>query len=90
GIPPVLHHGLRAGGRRLGSGQGDRARRRRRARRGRRRHRHRHHLRQGHRVRHAPARDARRDHVDPVAGLRAHRGVLLLRAGRGPHRVLPL
>jgi hypothetical protein len=55
--------------------QGDRARRRRRARRDRRRHRHRHHLRQGHRVGHPPARDARRDHVDPVARLRAHRGV---------------
>ena len=62
--------------------QGHRARRRRRPRRRRRRRRHRHHLRQGHRVGDPPARDARRDHLDPVARLRAHRGVLLLRPRR--------
>ena len=70
--------------------QGHRPRRRRRSRRRGRRRRHRLHLRQGDRVRHPPARDARRDHVDPVAGLRAHRGLLLLRPRRRPAGLLPL
>ena len=69
---------------------GDRARRRRGRRRGGRRRRHRHAVRQGDRVGDPPAGDARRDHLDPVAGLRAHRGVLLLRPGRRLHRLLPL
>ena len=43
------------------------------------RHRHRHHLRQGDRVGHPPARDARRDHEHPVARLRPHRGDRVLR-----------
>ena len=53
---------------------GARDRGRRRPRRGRRRRRHRHDLRQGDRVGDPPAGDARRDHRDPVAGLRADRG----------------
>ena len=76
--------GVRAQGR-----QGHRPRHRRRPRHHRPRHRRRLHLRQGHRVGDPPARDARRDHLDPVAGLRAHRGDRVLRLHLRPHRLLP-
>ncbi|CAA9527159.1 MAG: ATP synthase F0 sector subunit c, partial [uncultured Solirubrobacteraceae bacterium] len=54
------------------------------------RRRHRLHLRQGDRVGHPPAGDEGRDHLDPVARLRPHRGVRLLRPRRRPARLLPL
>ena len=69
--------------------QGHRPRRRRRIGHHRPRHRRRVHLRQGHRVGDPPARDARRDHLDPVAGLRADRGDRVLRVHLRPDRVLP-
>ena len=76
--------GVRAQGR-----QGDRARHRRRPRHDRPGHRRRLHLRQGHRVGDPPARDARRDHLDPVARLRTDRGDRVLRVHLRPDRLLP-
>src|SRR6202035_2006171 len=78
------HHN--PGGRRRNgqSRQVDRPRGRRRSRRRGRWRRHWAHLRQGNRGDHPPARDARRDHPAAVAGLRADRGHLLLRARGGP------
>ena len=70
--------------------QGDRPRRRRRPRHDRPGHRRRLHLRQGDRVGHPPARDARRDHLDPVARIRTDRGDRVLRVHLRPDRVLPL
>ena len=90
----VITELARAGGattrRRPQGRQGHRARRRRRPRHHRPGHRRRLHLRQGHRVGDPPARDARRDHVDPVARLRPDRGDRVLRLHLRPDRVLPL
>ena len=80
----------RPGGRPDRRPEGDRARRRRRPRHDRPGHRRRLHLRQGDRVGHPPARDARGDHEHPVARLRPDRGDRLLRVHLRPDRVLPL
>ena len=84
----VLPH--RPGGRPDRRPQGDRPRRRRRPGHDRPRHRRRLHLRQGDRVGHPPARDARGDHEHPVARLRPDRGDRLLRVHLRPDRLLPL